>query len=86
MAGNVINFVIPESRRQAVENLVRHLRPGGLSSTATVHGLHKVRVPKTVVKTVVIPCRGSTLTSGTLPISYAESWWAAVDSNHVPPR
>jgi len=30
MAGNVINFVIPESRRQAVENLVRHLRPGGL--------------------------------------------------------
>lgn len=30
MAGNVINFVILESRRQAVENLVRHLRPGGL--------------------------------------------------------
>jgi SAM-dependent methyltransferase len=30
MAGNVINFVIPERRRQAVENLVRHLRPGGL--------------------------------------------------------
>jgi Trans-aconitate methyltransferase len=30
MAGNVINFVVPESRRQAVENLVRHLRPGGL--------------------------------------------------------
>jgi SAM-dependent methyltransferase len=30
MAGNVINFVIVESRRQAVENLVRHLRPGGL--------------------------------------------------------
>jgi len=30
MAGNVINFVSPESRRQAVENLVRHLRPGGL--------------------------------------------------------
>jgi hypothetical protein len=26
----VINFVIVESRRQAVENLVRHLRPGGL--------------------------------------------------------
>jgi SAM-dependent methyltransferase len=30
MAGNVINFVSPESRRQAVENMVRHLRPGGL--------------------------------------------------------
>jgi SAM-dependent methyltransferase len=30
MAGNVINFVVPESRRQAVENLVRHLQPGGL--------------------------------------------------------
>jgi SAM-dependent methyltransferase len=30
MAGNVINFVVPESRRQAVENLVRHLRPRGL--------------------------------------------------------
>jgi SAM-dependent methyltransferase len=30
MAGNVINFVILESRRQAVENLARHLRPGGL--------------------------------------------------------
>jgi SAM-dependent methyltransferase len=30
MAGNVINFVIPDSRRQAVENLVRHLQPGGL--------------------------------------------------------
>jgi hypothetical protein len=30
MAGNVINFVSPELRRQAVENLVRHLRPGGL--------------------------------------------------------
>jgi SAM-dependent methyltransferase len=30
MAGNVINFVIPESRRKAVENLVRHVRPGGL--------------------------------------------------------
>jgi SAM-dependent methyltransferase len=30
MAGNVVNFVIPALRRQAVENLVRHLRPGGL--------------------------------------------------------
>jgi SAM-dependent methyltransferase len=30
MAGNVINFVSPELRRQAVENLIRHLRPGGL--------------------------------------------------------
>lgn len=30
MAGNVINFVAPEARRQAVDNLVRHLRPGGL--------------------------------------------------------
>ena len=30
MAGNVINFVIPESRRHAIENVVRHLRPGGL--------------------------------------------------------
>lgn len=30
MAGNVINFVVPESRRQAVDNLVRHLRPRGL--------------------------------------------------------
>jgi SAM-dependent methyltransferase len=30
MAGNVINFVIPELRRQALENLVRHLRPAGL--------------------------------------------------------
>ncbi|HEY8798640.1 MAG TPA: class I SAM-dependent methyltransferase [Candidatus Dormibacteraeota bacterium] len=30
MAGNVINFVTPERRRQAIENLVRHLRPGGL--------------------------------------------------------
>lgn len=30
MAGNVINFVSPESRRNAVENLVRHLGPGGL--------------------------------------------------------
>ena len=41
---------------------------------------------KTVVKTVVISSRGTTLTSGTLAISYSESWWAAVDSNHVPPR
>ena len=30
MAGNVINFVIPEFRRQAIENLVHHLRPAGL--------------------------------------------------------
>jgi SAM-dependent methyltransferase len=30
MAGNVINFVIPELRRQALENLVTHLRPDGL--------------------------------------------------------
>jgi SAM-dependent methyltransferase len=30
MAGNVINFVIPEFRRQALENLVHHLNPGGL--------------------------------------------------------
>ena len=30
MAGNVINFVIPKSRRQALENLVHHLRPAGL--------------------------------------------------------
>ena len=30
MAGNVINFVIPELRRQALENLVHHLRPTGL--------------------------------------------------------
>jgi len=30
MAGNVINFVIPELRRQALENLVHHLRPAGL--------------------------------------------------------
>ena len=30
MAGNVINFVIPELRRQALENLVQHLRPTGL--------------------------------------------------------
>jgi SAM-dependent methyltransferase len=30
MAGNVINFVIPELRRQALENLVHHLNPGGL--------------------------------------------------------
>ena len=30
MAGNVINFVIPDSRRRVVDNLVRHLRPGGL--------------------------------------------------------
>ena len=30
MAGNVINFVIPELRGQVVENLVRHLSPGGL--------------------------------------------------------
>jgi SAM-dependent methyltransferase len=30
MAGNVINFVTPEFRRQALENLVHHLRPAGL--------------------------------------------------------
>jgi SAM-dependent methyltransferase len=30
MAGNVINFVLPELRRRALENLVHHLRPGGL--------------------------------------------------------
>ncbi len=30
MAGNVINFVIPELRRQALENLVHHVRPAGL--------------------------------------------------------
>jgi SAM-dependent methyltransferase len=30
MAGNVINFVTPEVRRQAIENLVHHLSPGGL--------------------------------------------------------
>ncbi|HEY2597878.1 MAG TPA: class I SAM-dependent methyltransferase [Candidatus Dormibacteraeota bacterium] len=30
LAGNVINFVIPERRQQAVENLVRHVRPAGL--------------------------------------------------------
>jgi SAM-dependent methyltransferase len=30
MAGNVINFVVPEFRQQALENLVHHLRPGGL--------------------------------------------------------
>ena len=30
MAGNVINFVSPESRRQALENLVHHVRPAGL--------------------------------------------------------
>ena len=30
MAGNVINFVSPEARRETIENLVRHIRPGGL--------------------------------------------------------
>jgi SAM-dependent methyltransferase len=30
MAGNVINFVIPELRQQALENLVHHLQPAGL--------------------------------------------------------
>ena len=30
MAGNVINFVIPERRQQALENLMRHVRPSGL--------------------------------------------------------
>jgi SAM-dependent methyltransferase len=30
MAGNVINFVIPALRRQALENLVHRLRPNGL--------------------------------------------------------
>jgi SAM-dependent methyltransferase len=30
MAGNVINFVTPERRRPALENLVRHVRPAGL--------------------------------------------------------
>jgi 2-polyprenyl-3-methyl-5-hydroxy-6-metoxy-1,4-benzoquinol methylase len=30
MAGNVINFVTPERRRQALENLVQHARPAGL--------------------------------------------------------
>jgi SAM-dependent methyltransferase len=30
MAGNVINFVTQESRHQALENLVHHVRPGGL--------------------------------------------------------
>ncbi|MEA2644692.1 MAG: hypothetical protein QOG08_1718 [Chloroflexota bacterium] len=30
MAGNVINFVSPDLRRQAIGNLVHHLRPGGL--------------------------------------------------------
>jgi SAM-dependent methyltransferase len=29
MAGNVINFVVPDSRRRALENLVGHLRPAG---------------------------------------------------------
>lgn len=30
MAGNVINFVIPEQRRTALQNLVQYLRPAGL--------------------------------------------------------
>jgi len=30
MAGNVINFVTPEVRRPALENLVQHVRPAGL--------------------------------------------------------
>lgn len=30
MAGNVINFVIPERRQPALENLVQHVRPAGL--------------------------------------------------------
>lgn len=30
MAGNVINFVIPERRQQALENLVPHVGPNGL--------------------------------------------------------
>ncbi len=30
LAGNVINFVAPEDRRRAVQNLARHVRPGGL--------------------------------------------------------
>lgn len=29
MAGNVINFVVPESRRGALENLTAHVRPAG---------------------------------------------------------
>jgi SAM-dependent methyltransferase len=29
MAGNVINFVVPESRRRALENLAGHLQPTG---------------------------------------------------------
>jgi SAM-dependent methyltransferase len=29
MAGNVINFVVPETRRRALENLTSHLRPAG---------------------------------------------------------
>ncbi|HVC74960.1 MAG TPA: class I SAM-dependent methyltransferase [Candidatus Micrarchaeaceae archaeon] len=30
MAGNVINFVIPERRQRALENLVKQVRPAGL--------------------------------------------------------
>jgi len=30
MAGNVINFVIPDRRQKVVDNLVSHLEPGGL--------------------------------------------------------
>jgi SAM-dependent methyltransferase len=30
MAGNVINFVIPELRQRALENLAQHVRPSGL--------------------------------------------------------
>lgn len=30
MAGNVINFVSPERRQRAIENLVQHMRPAGL--------------------------------------------------------
>jgi trans-aconitate methyltransferase len=29
MAGNVINFVVPDSRRRTIENLVAHLQPAG---------------------------------------------------------
>jgi hypothetical protein len=44
------------------------------------------QLPKTVVKTVVISSPGTISANGTWPISYSQSWWAAVDSNHVPPR
>ncbi len=43
-------------------------------------------IVKTVIKTVVISSPRTISTSGTGLFAIHNRWWAAVDSNHLPPR